>query len=102
MEEWKYTPVRLKNYVTSLKNQRNDSVKKNQTLFLNGIRDREYDVINDQCDILSLSDTILKLQNKAINLGKISSSTANTRSNRQVNNRHINLKKVNVKNKNSS
>ena len=47
------------------------SEKHKQKIFLNGIRDRDYDEINDQFDSLSLPDTILKLKENAINIGTV-------------------------------
>ena len=42
--------------------------EKKQILFLNIIRDRDYDGINYQCDNILMSSTILKLQYKKIKL----------------------------------
>ena len=77
----------LKTCLARFKNHTNHLVKKNKTFFLNGIRDRDYKGIKDQRDKLSLSDNILKLINKAINLGKAAPARSNTRSNRKINNR---------------
>ena len=59
---------------------------KKKKCFLNVIRDRDYTIIKNLRDNLSLSDTILKLRNKEINLGKATSTRANIRSNYQINN----------------
>ena len=62
------------------------SEKQKQTYFLNGIIDRNHDVIKDKYDSLVMSATILKIRKKNINMGKASSARSNTRSNLQINN----------------
>ena len=80
-------------------------MKKKQTLFLNGIVDRDYDRVKYQCGSLSLSASILKLWKKNINIGDEALDRANTGSKRKVNNRHGNSNqkgKVNIKKTDSS
>ena len=67
--------------------------RKKQKICLNGIRDRDYNGIKDQCSNLWMSDTILKLWKKLINLGKAALTRSKTTSNCQINNIQSNSEK---------
>ena len=66
---------------------------------MNLIQDRDYDVLEQKYDNLSLSDNILKPVKKAIKLENSASARSNTISNLWINNRHSNS---NNKNKSES
>ena len=57
MEKCTNTSVSLKTYVTSLKIRGTTEWGGKQTLLLNGLIDRDYAVIKDQCDNLLMSVT---------------------------------------------
>ncbi len=78
------------------------SESQKHTFFLNGIKDRDYDVIKDTCDDKDYNHTILELRKKAIKLNKAGGPGGGRQSGRRLNNKKRDNKSGNKSGKNKN